>query len=522
MRVEISKRTVLINSISSLLEAILSMSVLLWLQQFLARRISSEELAVFYVVNSLMMYFPLINMIAGGGVARFVMEAYARGDDRRVTQIISSMFPVCLAAGAVVLLVGLAVAFSIEHWVVIEPQFLSDARLMFVISIGMLALHVSYLPFSVGFWVRQKFMAMHLIALGVEVLRNATLFALLFGFGPRALWIVVASVPANLLSMLVKWRISRRLVPALRFHRKEIRRELIRPIFVFQSWNLLARVATITRVATIAPLLKNLGTAAEVVSYRWGSVVETRLFPTALSPLGTVQPALTAMYATGQIERLRRHYFRFSRYVLWAFLFLAVPLIAYQEETWRLYLGPKYEEYHLAGTVMSLLFLKSFYVFPQPVVAQVALAQAKNKPLTIRTFAIEALTALSIWYAIAAGYGPTGVALTIVIVGAITTPLLHWTVGLELTRSTFGAFFRETILPGMIPTVVAFPIAYALHVFFSPSTWIALGLQCALVEAVYVGVILAFCLNPSERADLRKVLAKARSFLSGSRPAQAG
>ena len=53
------------------------------------------------------------------------------GDERKVTQIVSTMFPLTLAGGLVVLLGGSAlVALNIDHLLDITPGYEGDARMM--------------------------------------------------------------------------------------------------------------------------------------------------------------------------------------------------------------------------------------------------------------------------------------------------------------------------------------------------------------------------------------------------------
>ena len=48
---------------------------------------------------------------------------------------------------------------------------------------------------------------------------------------------------------------------------------------------------------------------------------------------------------------------------------------------------------------------------------------------------------------------------------------------------------------------------------FRSDTWFELGASAAVCCAAYLGVILLFCLSPSEREDVGKLFAKLRSFL---------
>jgi hypothetical protein len=99
-RVEISKRLVLINTASGILAKAINVSVVLWLHQYLLRRISPEEYSLLPLLMSIIVLLPLVTSILTAGLGRFVLTAYAQGDDGGVTQIVSTMVPFLLAGDA--------------------------------------------------------------------------------------------------------------------------------------------------------------------------------------------------------------------------------------------------------------------------------------------------------------------------------------------------------------------------------------------------------------------------------------
>jgi hypothetical protein len=101
-RVEISKRVVLINTASAALARVINLAVVLWLNAHLLRRISPEEMQLWPLLMSVIVLLPLFTSILTSGIGRFVLAAYATGDDRRVTQIVSTMFLPLLGAAAII------------------------------------------------------------------------------------------------------------------------------------------------------------------------------------------------------------------------------------------------------------------------------------------------------------------------------------------------------------------------------------------------------------------------------------
>lgn len=526
MAIEISKRLIFINSASAILSRLLNLTVVFWLFQFLIRELDDEEFSLYCVVTAAILFIPLIIIVVSGGLERFVAEAYAKGDNRRITQICSTMAPIFMSIGLLVLGVGSLVAWNIEHILTIESaRLVPDARWMFFTMVVMTVLRISFMPFLVGLQVKQKYVWLHIIDLLGQILWMTTLFSLLFGISTRAMWVPLATIPQTIFTLVFHFILSRRQMPALRFNMSEIRRELIRPMVRFGGWTMAGRIASVTRVACGTLLLHESPESRtqplrdiEVGAFKNGQLVDTRLIPLALVPLSTTLPILTAMHATGQTERLRRTYHRFCRYVLWAFLFAAAPLIVFSEEAWRLYLREEYEKYSAVTVIMTVLLVRSLGMFAQPVMAQLVAALDKTKPLAIRVVTIEVTTLLAVLFAVVVlECGAIGVSIAMACTSLIGYPLWAWSLGLTLTGGTWGGWWRHTLWPGLIPAMVTMPACYGVRAVIEPDRWLELIAAGAIGAAVYLTTLLLFCLQPTERKDLAKMLGKAKSFLPGQR-----
>jgi O-antigen/teichoic acid export membrane protein len=512
-RIEISKRLILINSASTVLKSVLGLSVLVFVQRYLIRNVPLEEYEVLALVYPLLLVVPLLTMVVGGGLSRFVIEAYAKGDMRRVTQIASTMFPLCLGSGVLVLAVGCLITWRIDVVLDVDPRFHRDLRIMFPILFVPAAIRTTLLPFFTGLDVKQKFLFRNILGLATEVVRISILFTLLFGVSTRVLWVVVATIPGTVADIIISLAYSRRLVPELRFAWNEMRPALVRPILAFGGWTLVARASAIMREMA-GPLLLNRteNSAVQVSAYRLGSYVETRFYPTVLGPLLTLQPALTGLYASGQEERLRRTYFRMSRYLLWTFLFFAIPGMVFHSEFWLVWLGEeKAAELSAGALLMVLLFAKSFFVFPQPILAQIALAKARNGPMAVRVVLMELMTVAGIAYLVLVrDMGAVGVGVATLAATMLINPLLIWSFGLKLTEASFPAFLRECLGRGLVPGLVAAPVWIGAWLLpLEANLWTLMA--CVLAGcAVYAVALYRLCLEPGERADVGKVFARLR------------
>jgi O-antigen/teichoic acid export membrane protein len=508
-KVEISKRLVLINAASSVAVRVVNVSVLLWLQQYLLKRISPEEYALYPVLGAAIVFLPLLTGVLTSGLGRYIVEAYAKGDERGVTQIVSTMFPLIFAAGLVVLVGGGVFAWYVDHVLTIVPGRVWEARIMMALMVFAFSFNVILSPFSVGFYVRQKFMLSNALEVGRELLRIGLLFALLLGVSTRVLWVVVASVSAQTAWLLVSRTISCRLVPALRFRVSEIRWEMAKELTSFGGWMILGQLAEMIRTALDPLVLNKFATAVDVTSFHLGSLPLSNIQGLSSLVQQPLQPQLTAMHAAGAKDRLQNAYLRGGRYALWASLFVAIPLMVYSRELFQVYLGPKAELYKAAATVMVLLLAIFPVVYGHVMLANTAIATAQVRLLAIWAVVVQMLNlGLTFYFVGVLKMGAVGSALATFLVLTFVWPLLNWPLGLRLAGVSWGRWFRETAFPGFLPAVVGAAACLTLKFLVHPASWLSLGLCAAAGMGSFLAALFLLCLRPVDKYDLRQTVAR--------------
>ena len=192
-----AKQRLMVNSASGLVERFANLAVQIWLYQYLIKRISPAEYSLYPVVTALLVFVPPLLAVLTSGLGRDTVEAHARNDDHRVTEITSTIFPVLLAAAIGLALLALVAAKYLGSILKIAAQDLSEARLMVLLLFGSLSLRLIQVPFGVGLYVREKFVLLNGLNIAYTIIRVGLLFGLLLGAGPRVLWVVVASVGSD-------------------------------------------------------------------------------------------------------------------------------------------------------------------------------------------------------------------------------------------------------------------------------------------------------------------------------------
>lgn len=148
-----------VNAISAAVTQVLSLSVLVWLHQYLLRRVSAEEYALYPLCASLLVFAPLLSGVFTSGVGRFLMAADARGETARVAEIVSTMQVVVAGAAAVMLAIGAALCWQVQPLLALTPAQVPEARRMLALLVGTAALRLLLAPRAVGLVVRQRFVA---------------------------------------------------------------------------------------------------------------------------------------------------------------------------------------------------------------------------------------------------------------------------------------------------------------------------------------------------------------------------
>ena len=501
-KVEISKRLVLVNAASSVVVRLVNLLVLVWLQQYLLKRISAEEYSLLPVLSSVIVFLPLLTIVFSAGLQRYVTEAYARGDERRVTQIVSTMVPLHVAGGVAILLVGGILTLYTDSLLVIAADRLREARLMMALMVISLALPFMLAPYSVGLYVRQKLVLANLLGLGQEFLRLGLLFVLIFGVGVSVVWVVVASVAANVVGVAVNQVISRRLVPALKFRVSEIRWGMARELTTFGGWSVIGNLGEMIRMSSIPIILNRFASAVAVNSFAVGFLPYTYLQQFCATAERAVMPQLTAMHAIGSKDRLRGAYLRGGRYVLWLMMAAAVPLMVFNREVLQLYLGERYELYADAGIVILLTLATIPSIFANVMLGDIAIATARIGACTLAGTLLQVLNlGLTLYLVGGTRLGAVGAALATFLSMGIVYPAITWPLGLWLADVRFARFVKETLIPGLAPAAAAAGVFIAMQAIVQPASWFGLGASTAPGLIVY-GLVLIFCLRPVDRIDL--------------------
>lgn len=524
-KVEISKKLVLVNSASTAAAKLIDITCIVWVTQYLLNMLPRGEFDIYVVVQSVMTFVPLLTVVLQAGLGRFVVEAYAKDDEHRVTEIVSTMFPVVLVAGALLLVVGGVMSWNISSVITIRGSSqaeiqgrLWEMQLMLMLLITTASVKIVMSPFQLGLYVRQRFVLQNLINVGCSVLNQSLLLVLLLGVSTRIIWVVVAMTVTSMVNVAVTTILSRRFVPALRFRPSAFRLRGVVHLITFNIWSLVRQLADVIQTGLMQLLLNNLGRMGDPTTYNVGNLPGSKIGEFSFGWGTALEPAMTAMHATGKQEQLGNTYLRGGRYRLWTTLFFATPLCVFAFEFIDLYAPQKYPG---LAPVMLLLLLTFPITAGNAMVGELCVAKGRlgrlSKIMLFQNVLSLGLMLVLVW---GAQMGALGAAIATTAVTAVIHPALWWRLGLDMADVRFVRWLRETMLPGLLPAAAAAAVLIPLRLAVRPHTWLSLGLCAAAGCLVYVVVALRFAFQPCDRQDFAAGIGAIKRRLR--RPSQAG
>lgn len=279
----------------------------------------------------------------------------------------------------------------------------------------------------------------------------------------------------------------------------------IREILGFGAWTSLGSFANMIRLGAPPLVLNHFGTAVQLAEFHVGSLVVRNLHQLMLFVTAPLQPVLVTMHAMGQRDRIGAVFLRGGRLALWMTLLPATSLAVFSNEVIELYLGGRYD-----ATARVLVILFGTFPFIQSVALayRLAVATAQLRRFFVWVLASELISLAGMLIAVAVlDRGAEGVAVAVLGSSVFSHVVAFWPMGFAMAGVSFGASVRHTLRPGLIPCIVAGGAGLLLRAAYSPHTWLEVGLCAAVVSAVYVAVLLP-CLEPEDRQDLARLIAR--------------
>lgn len=481
------------NALSCVATRVLQVSLLVWVNQYLIKRIAPEEYSLLPLVMSLLVFAELFNAAFISGVGRFLVAADARGDKKEVTRIVSSIMPFLAAVTLVFLLAGGLTIYFIEDVLDISPAYQATARWMTAILLLPVALNLLATPFGTGPYVKQKFVLLNAIDLGGEVVRIGIVVVLLLAVSTEVLWLVVGSGVAQLLNLGLRIAYTRKMMPEVRFQRSLISKSRVKEMTGFGAWSSVGSFASLATNTIPILMLGHYATAIEVAVFYLGRLPDVNIRKMALAAMRPMQPILTSMFAIDGMSSLKTLFYRGGRYHMWVTLLIVPPLVVFSERLVFLYAG---NDYMGAAWVMVALLLQYPVIWASAMYYRIAHASGVVSSFFKFELINVVLTIVAVFTSVLVfRWGAVGTAMAISGTIILVHLCLIWPKSFHQVQGRWGRFFKQTVIPGSLPAVAASVACYLFMKTVGLETWWHLAAGGLLGLIVYVLTLFFFCID---------------------------
>ena len=513
LRLVVSRRIAGINVASAFLARALNVGILLWYQHTLLTELAPSEFGLYPVIMSMMFVFSLASTLVVSPCQRFVTYACARDERPAITEVFSSVMPLACVLGGALGLVGCAAAVCVNSIFVIPESQIGNARAMVLLLICGSAANLIVRPSVVAFFALQRLAMFHLINLFSEVLRLALLVSLLYFGGAKVLWIVLADQVASIGASIVLALISRRMIPELHFTRAAFSGSRLKELVKYGVQDIGISVAQMLHNFAPFLILNRYASPVDVTSFHLGMSAHRQSQKVWLPVREALGPPLIAMEARDEPERMRRWYYKGSKFAFWAIMFACAPLMVFREPLVELYATNEYAD---GGTVLLLLLLRYPFQMCNALLPHVVRAKGIPGRYAKIALASESILALAILITVwGLGYGAVAAAACCLAVSIAAQAFLFVPLALRLLDGRLIELTSQAILPGLAPAIAATIVWSATGATASIDSWINL-IAAGIPGAVVYALALIYLLGKQENIRPPQILAAMKKRFSPS------
>jgi O-antigen/teichoic acid export membrane protein len=446
------------------------------------------------------------------GVAKFVAEYEARGDEAGAGRYASAGLLIMTLTGMLGLLLTLILAWQVPRLFHNMPASLfRDVRIGVVLVGGSLSFGLVCSVFAAVFVGLQRYA----IPMGIAILNRAafTVAVLVAVLLHTSLAIMgAAAALVNITTGLLQIIAWRRLASHIRISpvlvASQAAKRMARYCFLIAIWSVGMICVTGLDVTIVGHYAYT-----ETAFYSVATLPITFLLSLIASMLGPMMPASSALSMHRSPTEMGDILARTTRYSTVLLFLTGLPLIVCGFPILRSWVGPVYAVHSL--TYLRILVLANILRNLCAPYATMIAATGKQGAATI-TAIVEAVVNLSSSVYFARRFGATGVAFG-TLLGSFMSVGLHFAVSMHFTQDALTISRNQLFIKGLArPAIVAIPSVLFLPLWWSPS-W-NFGAPLAILWGVSTLCLAWFgSLYPPERARLVR-LTKSHLML----PARAG
>jgi O-antigen/teichoic acid export membrane protein len=217
---------------------------------YIIRRLGVESYGVVGVITTVTSFMAIATSSLTSTVGRNLTFAVERHEYENANKEISTAIYGLLRLFAIVALPLCAVSLFIEHLIVIPPQMVSDARILFLLAVLSFGLSTISGPLGAAMFVRNRLDLFSGASLARTIFFIAVVVALFSTMGATLTTYGIAMLAGTVLICLLHFRIHRHLLPGVEIARRWFDRTILQGILSLGGWMTLNQIGALLFLQT--------------------------------------------------------------------------------------------------------------------------------------------------------------------------------------------------------------------------------------------------------------------------------
>jgi membrane protein EpsK len=492
-----------VNIFSNIAFVFAQICTTLWLTPFLIDHLGIAGFGMVPLVTSIIAYMSVFTSALQSAVTRFLAIDLGIGDyftaNRTFNTALFGIVRIILALIPVLI----AIVFAIPTLLDVPTGWEKDTSLLFAILAVSFFVSVTGSIFSVSPFIHSQFHLINLVNIIGLIAKIGCIIALFTIFNAR-LWYAGGATfigaAVSFCGYVVLWR---RVTPELKIQPSAFERSSFKSLTGMGGWIFLNLTGAML-LSRVDLLVVNAFFGAAMTG-GYGSVVQfSILINQFVNAAGNViRPMILIEYAQENSSGLKRLAFHTCKLFGLA---LALPvglLCGFSRSILTLWLGESFE--YLYVLLIIIVFHLSLNLSVRPLQYILNAFNKVRLPGIVTLASGIANLGLSILFALWGKWGAAGVAAAGSLVWTFRNAIFTPTYTALIMRLPWWIFF-PALAASVIATFFVAITSYVLTNIQMPNTWFTLAVSAAIISFLYIVIIWAIGLNPSDRHFLKSLL----------------
>jgi len=293
-----------INMFANLINLIASLAISFFLTPIIIEKLGSESYGFVTLSNNFVNYISLITVALNSVSGRFITIKIHQDDYKSANVYYNSVLIANIVLTCILLIPSIIFIYNLEHVLNITSSLVFEVKILFALVFLSFFISIIGNVYYVATFAKNRLELAAIRNTILNVLRAVSLIAIFTIFKPSIIWIGLTSLIVSILTVIINYSFSKKLLPELKLNIKGFRLYAVKELLSSGCWNTVSQLGQ-TLLNGLDLLLTNLFVSPALM----GVLAVSKTVPDVLGSIaGTLvsafSPSYTILYAQGKKEEL--------------------------------------------------------------------------------------------------------------------------------------------------------------------------------------------------------------------------